>query len=306
MRPAIERSSEQAVEATVSAIVVHYGEAPWLERCLDSLEPPPGGELEVIVVESPSEVPLPAWVGERLPRVRVLRLEENAGFGAAVNRGVEAAGAELLLVLNNDAWLDRGCRAALAARMEREPRLGWVSPRLFYPDGRPQMVWAPDQGLWGETLQRLRSRLEPGWPRHEGWLPRLLARLGGPGWFTGACMLLRRSAFEQVGGFDPGFFLYFEDADLGRRLRRAGWELALEPAARAFHASAGGDRGGFVSVEYRRGQLRYYRKHRPAWERAVLRRYLLAKYRWFREPSAADAEIVALLEAWDWEGRTLW
>jgi hypothetical protein len=281
----------------ISAIVVHYGEAADLERCLASLAPPPGRELEVVLVESPSEVRLPAWVGERYPEVRTLRLEENLGFGVAVNRGVEAARGELVLVLNNDAWLDRGCLAALAGRIEREPRLAWVAPRLFYPDGRPQMVWAPDQGLWGETLQRLRSRLEPGGPRHEGRLPRLLARLGGPGWFTGACMLLRRSAFEQVGGFDPGFFLYFEDADLGRRVRRAGWELALEPTARAFHASAGGERAA-TALEYRRSQLRYYRKHRPAWEQAVLRRYLLAKYRWFREPGPESREVVALLEAW--------
>ena len=296
MRAGIEPWSEEAVDATVSAIVVHYGDAPWLERCLASLVPPPEGELEVILVESPSEVPLPAWVEERRPRVRVLRLERNAGFGAAVNRGAAAARGELLLVLNNDAWLDRGCLAALAGRLGRELRLGWVSPRLFYPDGRPQMVWAPDQGLWGETLQRLRNRIDGRHPRHLGRLPRLLARLGGPGWYTGACALVRRTAFEQVGGFDPGFFLYFEDADLCRRLRQAGWVLALEPAARAFHASAGGERGGFVAVEYRRGQLRYYRKHRPAWERAVLRRYLLAKYRWLREPSAAGREIVALLE----------
>lgn len=280
---------------SLSAVVVHYGEAPDLERCLASLVPPPGRHLEVVLVEVPSEVPLPVWVGERHPAVRVLRLEENAGFGAAVNRGIAAAGGELVLVLNNDAWLDRGCLAALAARMEREPRLAWVAPRLFYPDGRPQMVWAPDQGLWGETLQRLRSRLEPGGPRHVGWLPRLLARLGGPGWYTGACMLLRRSAFEEVGGFDPGFFLYFEDADLGRRLRAAGWELALEPSARAFHASAGGERPG-TALEYRRSQLRYYGKHRPPWEQVVLRRYLLAKYRWFRASRTETPEIVALLD----------
>ena len=281
---------------TLSAVVVHYGDAPDLERCLASLAPPPGEELEVVLVESPSEVPLPAWVGERHPRVRVLRLEENAGFGAAANRGVAATRGEAVLVLNNDAWLAPGCLEALAARLASEPRLAWVAPRLFYPDGRPHMVWAPDPGVWGEALQRLRNLLERGHERHEGRLLRLLALLGGPGWYTGACALLRRRAFEQVGGFDLGFFLYFEDVDLCRRLRQAGWQLAMEPVARAFHASAGGARGGRVAVEYRRSQLRYYRKHRPAWELAVLRRYLLAKYRWFREPSAVAREVVALLE----------
>jgi GT2 family glycosyltransferase len=281
---------------TISAVVVHYGDAPDLERCLASLEPPPGRELEVVLVEVPSEATLPAWVSERHPRVRILRLEENAGFGAAVNRGVAASRGESVLVLNNDAWLAPGCLDALAARLEREPRLAWAAPRIFYPDGRPQTVWAPDPGLWGEALQRLRAGLERGRPRHQGRLVRLLARLGGPGWYTGACALLRRAAFEEVGGFDPGFFLYFEDADLGRRLRRAGWMLALEPAAVAYHASAGAGRGGRTAVEYRRSQLRYYRKHRPRWEQAVLRRYQLAKYRWFRAPSAVNREIVGLLE----------
>ncbi len=79
-------------------------------------------------------------------------------------------------------------------------------------------------------------------------------RNSGPGWYTAACVLLRRRAFDDVGGFDPTFFLYFEDTDLCVRLRKAGWRLGREPGAVAVHAGGGGARRGLAG-EYRKSQL---------------------------------------------------
>jgi GT2 family glycosyltransferase len=168
-----------------------------------------------------------------------------------------------------------------------------VSPRLRYPDGRHQTAWVPDVGVAGESVQRLRNRLERFGFNHR-LVPRLLERLGMAGWLTAACALLRRRAFDEVGGFDERFFLYFEDADLGRRLRLAGWRLAEEPAATAFHASAGRARGGRVELEYRRSQLRYYDKHRPSREARWLRRHLRRKYR--RRDDETARRVLALID----------
>ena len=97
-------------------------------------------------------------------------------------------------------------------------------------------------------------------------LPRALRGLGDPGWYTAACALVRRRAWDEVDGFDPGFFLYFEDADLGLRLRRAGWRAAQVDDARAFHDRHTPGASSESLVHYRESQLRYYRKHRPRWE----------------------------------------
>lgn len=94
--------------------------------------------------------------------------------------------------------------------------------------------------------------------------------MGDSGWYSAACGLVRRSAWEQVGGFDPGFFMYFEDADFDLRLRRADWRLAQIADARAYHDKHGPSATSDRLVRYREAQLRYYRKHRPSWENRVL------------------------------------
>lgn len=278
----------------ISVVVVSHDSGPQLLDCLASIEAEAAaGPLELILVDNASADGWPARAAERFSGLRLLAQEENLGFGAAVNRGAAAARGETLLLLNPDARLAAGALPALAARLAADPRLGVVAPRLSYLDGRLQTVWAPDPGLPGEAVQRLRNRLE-GRAFNHGALVRLLRALLGPGWLTAACVLVRRKAFDAVGGFDEGYFLYFEDADLGLRLRRAGWRSGVEPDARAVHAKARQRRGGRVEVEYRRSQLRYYALHRPRWERALLRRHLASKYR-RQLPDETARAVLALL-----------
>jgi GT2 family glycosyltransferase len=94
--------------------------------------------------------------------------------------------------------------------------------------------------------------------------------LGDKGWFTAACALVRRRAWEEVGGFDPEFFLYFEDADLGLRLRRAGWRAVEVEGSRAVHDRTKLDAESEAMVRYRESQLLYYRKHRTKRENRVV------------------------------------
>jgi GT2 family glycosyltransferase len=257
----------------ISALVVAYDSGATLGRCLASLPPPSPDRLEIVVVDNGSSDGSMAEVRRENPAARVLELGANLGFGAAVNRGAAEARGDELLLLNADAWLLPGALEALERRLVADPHLAWVAPRLYYPDGRPQFVWEPQVGVLGEAARKVRNRFE----RRE-WshtlLPRALTVLLGPGWFTAACALVRHTAFDEVGGFDERFFLYFEDSDLCLRLRRAGWRLALEPAARVVHVSAGSGGGRAAAAAYRRSQLAFYEQHRPRWARRVLRRYL--------------------------------
>jgi GT2 family glycosyltransferase len=284
----------------VSALVVNHDAGDWIRRCLESLQAiaeawrsadagdsASAAGLEAVVVDNASSDGSTATVREfastALP-VRLVEAGRNVGFGAACNLAAAKSAGRHLLLLNPDAWIDEESLRRLVEAQESDDRLAVAAPSLSYPDGSPQFVWAPPVGVLGEAIQRFRNRFEQvGW--NYGLLPRLLRPSVGGGWYTAACLLVRRSAFEEVGGFDEGFFLYFEDADLCLRLRRAGFGLREVVGARAWHvrgAVTGGDRERRLTPAaerfYRASQLRYYELHRPRWERAVLHRRLRRRF----------------------------
>ena len=256
----------------ISVLLVSHNTREHLENALEHLHRQQDTWYEVLVIDNASDDGSPEMVKEQYPDVRLIALEDNLGFGAANNRGAREAQGDALLLLNSDAWLADGALPRLAKTLEDDPRLGAVTPYLAYPDLRPQFAWAPETGVVGEALQKARNRFE-GWPLVHRSPPRPL-----PFWLTAACLLVRRRAFESVEGFDEDFFLYFEDVDLCRRLRQEGWRLAVERRASAFHVKGASDRAGRAELEYRRSQLRYYRKHRPLWECRFLERRLRGKF----------------------------
>lgn len=256
------------------AVVVSHRSRATLGRCLASL-----GATPVTVVDNASDDGSAELVERDFPAARLLRSERNLGFGAACNLATREGGADAWFFLNPDAWLVQGTPGDLARRLEQDPGLGAVAPRLVHPDGRPQFVWSTDRGLAGEALQLVRNRFEDRAWNH-GAFPRLWRRLVGPGWFSAAALCVRARAFEEIGGFDEGYFLYFEDADLCLRLRRAGHRLDLVPSVVVAHERGG---SGAPSHHYRASQRRYYELHRPRWERWVLERWLAR-----REEEGAD------------------
>ncbi len=301
----------------ISVLIVNHNGEQYLDRCLSSLGPAAldaqaGAveHLEILLADNGSRDGSVAFVRQNYPGVQVVEIGENIGFGAANNRVAQLARGDALLLLNNDAWLADGCLDGLVGRMVEEDDLALVAPQLRYPDGRLQTSWAPDVGLVGEAVRRLTNRFE-GHPFNHGPLCRALRRLGAGGWFTAACALVRRRAFEQVGGFDESFFLYYEDADLCLRLRKAGWKLAQESSAVAFHEKSGSSSGSPLThsagaapaaesgarraaIEYRRSQLLYYRRHRASWQRWLLHSYLRRKYRGERDLRLREEVLAAV------------
>ncbi len=251
----------------ISVIIANHNGEEHLDRCLGSLGPP-GPQLEIILVDNASSDGSLDLVGRRFPGVRVLPQTSNLGFAAANNIGAEVAKGDALLFLNNDAWLEPDALELLADRLEANRRVGLVAPRLRYPDGHRQFSWSPARGILGEALQRLRNGFEARSWVH-GTLAKGLGRLAGRTWYTAACILIRSSAFGQIGGFDSSFFMYFEDVDLCVRLEEAGWILVQEPRAVVIHVG-GFRRNAAVDDLYRPSQLRYYRVHRPAWEAQLM------------------------------------
>ena len=273
----------------ISALVVNHDARHHLENCLEQLLSQDDPTVdEIVVVDNASQDGSVAVVREHFPTVRLVVEDENLGFGAANNRAAAVARGDYLLLINSDAWLGEGALAALEHRLRADESLAAVAPRLLYPDDRRQFHWAPATGVWGEILQKTRNRWEgAAWVHREP--PRWLWWLSGAPWYTAACLLVRRRAFEAVAGFDEDFFLYFEDVDLCRRWRRAGWGLATADDAVAFHVKGGSRRGWRSELAYRRSQLRFYQLHRPRWEQAIIRRRLIRKLRAIEDPEARKA-----------------
>ncbi len=234
---------ERMEPSTTLVVVVSYNVAPLLARCLESIRQ--AGEslagqcerLDVVVVDNASTDGSAELVRARFPEVRLIVNARNLGFGAACNQGA-AADADYVLFLNPDAALTPGALPALLARVRSTPRAGMAGPRVTYSDGRPQ----PTRRRF-PTLGALLLESTPLEWRRPGWGPlRRYHMADRPAydaapvdWLSGACLLARKAAFDEAGGFSPSFFMYFEEVDLSRRMAAYGWQTWYEPDAHVVH-----------------------------------------------------------------------
>ena len=227
----------------VSAILVNYNAGPELRRALQSIADELAGTAwEAVVVDNASADGSPAIVGEFAPHARLVRNEENAGFARGVNQGLAASSGSLVLIMNPDCRLVTGAFAELHKVLKRRDSCAIVGPCILDPDGSVQgsARGDPDMftGLFGRTALLRRAlpalavskrNVVTGEPERAG-MDSLVVD-----WLSGACMLARRDALERIEGFDERYFLYWEDADLCRRLRKLGYHVRYVPSAVAIH-----------------------------------------------------------------------
>jgi N-acetylglucosaminyl-diphospho-decaprenol L-rhamnosyltransferase len=225
----------------VSVVIVNYNAGAELRHALAALAAALADvRWEGVVVDNASTDGSAAAVNGFAAHVRLVRNAENVGFARGINRGAAQTSAPLLLVINPDCRLQAGALAAMTRELEARPRCAIAGPRVLDPDGAVQgsARGDPDMltGLFGRT-SRLR-RLLPWLSVSRRNVADELAAMGqsmSVDWVSGACMLIRRQAFDEAGGFDERYFLYWEDADLCRRLRALGHEIRYVPAASAVH-----------------------------------------------------------------------
>ncbi len=239
-------------------------------------------QSEIIVVDNGSRDRTIDSLPAQFPGVSLLCLSENRGFSAGNNRGVEHATGDLLLFLNNDAWFIHDTPNTLGRLFESDPSIGILGPKLVNPDGSFQMSFGDDPSLLSEwRMRRIARRLAGGDPTIGRALDAQYRAATQVDWVTGAALMMRRTIFDRVGGFDESYFLYFEDIDLCRRVRDLGLRVVYAPTSRVVHLrGASGDRApARVAREYRASQLRYYQKYHTARSQFLLRLYLLVRTR---------------------------
>jgi len=247
----------------IAVVLVAYESAEDLPACIASLpEAAAPHELELLVVDNASRDDS-AGVGRSLG-AKVVETGRNLGYSRACNLGASQTSAPWLLVANPDTLLAPGSLARLVATAEADPRIACIGPRLRNLDGSDYPTGRRFPSLLTGGLHALLGTVWPSNPAtrryHLADLDR--SRPAEVDWVSGACMLLRRSTFEEVGGFDGGYFMYFEDMDLCLRLARAGWSVVFEPRATVAHVVGGSTRSAPYRkvVDHHRSTLRFYRR----------------------------------------------
>jgi GT2 family glycosyltransferase len=259
----------------VSVIVVNYNTKELLERCLRSVYAG-ASSFEIIVADNHSSDGSADCVREQFPRVTVIENETNLGFSRANNAAALASRGEIIAFLNSDTEIRNGALNELAAYLDGHGDVGIAGPRVVFPDGRFQPSAGALPGLMQEFKdRRLSRRLNAG---DEKLRARIEHGFIGPrevGWVTGSCLLIRRSLFMELGGFDETLFMYFEDKDLCRRARDLKWKVMAVPRAEIVHVLGGSssEKGGKLRKVYRKSQRQYYRKHLGWVENLGLRLY---------------------------------
>lgn len=264
----IETAAPAGVEPDVSIVIVNWNTRDLLRGCLTSIRAQTTLPHEVIVVDNASSDGSAAMVAAEFPGVRLIANTTNRGFAAANNQGLAIAGGRHLLLLNPDTIILDQAIDRMLGWLARHPDVGCVGCQVLEKPGVIQRTCFADHSplnllVTGVGLMRL-SR----------WLPIL-----GQHWYldwdrrterevdvvTGMFMLVPRPVFERVGYLDEAFFVYAEEADWCRRIRKAGWRCVFTPVAQIIHLDGGRKSTSQIkskmNVQLEKSLLLYIRKY---------------------------------------------
>ncbi|GIG24817.1 glycosyltransferase family 2 protein [Cellulomonas denverensis] len=265
-------SSPAAPPPAVRVVTIVFNPGQELETFVDSLATAATGPVELVIVDNGTDPEVTDRVAASAG-ARVVRTGQNLGYGGGANAGAAGADQDWLVVANPDVIWHAGALDTLLAAGRRLPGAGSLGPALLNEDGTvyPSARELPSltQGAGHAVL----GKVWPGnpWTRAYHRRQESVGTERAAGWLSGACLLLRREAFEAVGGFDADYFMFFEDVDLGERLGRAGWANVYVPQAEVVHV------GG---VSWKARPSRMISAHHASAKQYLHRRY----HRWYQWP----------------------
>jgi GT2 family glycosyltransferase len=260
------RMPDQA-KPIVSALVVSNNAKDQLLQCLHAFFASADIPVEAVVVDNDSKDGSAAAVTDEFPQATVLAQAKNRGYARAANEGLERCTGRFVLLLSPDVIVDPQCVGRLADFLLTRQDAGAVGPRLLLPDGRidpdsrrsfpsPDTIFYQTVGL---------SKLFPKSPRfgryNMGHMPETETHEMDAG--TRACLMVRKSAFDRIGSFDPRYYMFGEDLDLCYRLKLGGWKVFYVPSATANHITEtpSPERQGQIDYERHRAMWIYHFKH---------------------------------------------
>ena len=259
----------------LALVTVTYSPGDTLAALLDSIPAAGDALVSVVLADNGSTDGSVEQAVER-PEVHLVRTGGNLGYGAAANVGIASIDPSIgwVLLINPDVVLRPHAIDHLLQVADRYPRAGAIGPLIttrdgtVYPSARqlPSIATGIGHALFGWW-----------WPSNP-WtrtyrLDRAEPTERQAGWLSGACLLLRRIAFDEIGGFDPAYFMYFEDVDLGERLAGAGWQNIYAPSAHVVHLGGWSTQRqpGAMAQAHHRSAYRYLARRYDRWWQAPLR-----------------------------------
>ena len=263
----------ESVRESVRVVCVTFHPGDELETFAVSLEGATSREVDLVLVENGTDPVLAEEVASRHGG-RVVVSGENLGYGRAANLGAGSNTGDWLVVANPDLVWQPGSLDELLDAASRHPRAGSLGPAILNNDGTVYPSARALPSFRVGTGHAVLSRVWPGNPWTKAYLQdqeTVESIEHSAGWLSGACLLLNRRAFEELGGFDEAYFMFFEDVDLGQRLGEAGWTNVYVPTARVVH-----DQG----VSWRDKPTTMIRAHHASAELYLHRRY----HRWYHWP----------------------
>jgi len=290
------------IESDLSIVIVNWNVRDLLRRCLHSImsslqlpssifHPPSSNlqlptsnlQIEVIVVDNASSDGSVAMVKEEFPQVRLIANSENLGFTVGNNQGIAVSRGRYVFLLNPDTEVVGDALATMIEYIDDHPQVGALGPQLLNPDGSVQSSRRRFPTLATAFLES--TILQQWFPhnhvtRHYYITDRPDDEVQEVDWVTGACLLARREAIENVGVLDEGFFMYSEELDWCRRIKAQGWKMVYLPTAKVIHYGAQSSEQvkSFQHIQFQRSKVRYFRKHHGSWQAEVLRLFILASY----------------------------
>jgi N-acetylglucosaminyl-diphospho-decaprenol L-rhamnosyltransferase len=244
-----------------SVLIVNYASWTLTLRCIESLYETGYGDFETIVVDNDSAEP------PELPTlVRLIRNKENVGFARAHNSGVSQSTGDLVVIMNPDTIVEGDFFEGLEGIFDNNPKVGIAGPRILNSEGELQLSARREisalSGLLGRTS--LLTRLFPKSSLVKNQFPAVTegTHPTSVDWVSGACMVIRRETLQGIGPLDERFFMYFEDADLCRRARAAGWLVYYLPHVEVIHQTGASSRSKPRAVWLlHKSAFLYHRKH---------------------------------------------
>lgn len=273
----------QAVVPTISVLIVSADSGDGLRECVTRALAG-SVQVEIILVDNASRDGVPQAIAREYAndaRVRVLFNDTNLGFGPAVNRGATLARGDALLILNPDCLLESDTLARLLDVLRANPNAGVIGAVVCDENGKPDPASRRRDPLLRRSLMSLTglAKRESRDVKYVGInvpgpMPNGVEKVEA---VSGALMLITRAMFEQLHGFDEGYFLHCEDLDLCRRVRDAGYDVLLAGGVRVLHGKGGSSahRPVFVSKHKHRGMWRWFCKFDPAARNPLTRALVL-------------------------------